>query len=142
MPRLRLASAAAVVGVAPLGAATPAHADEVAYLVNVMVRPGYDFAGAEAALAYGRGVCDEVAQGRTYADVMGEVKAHFATADEYQALYLISQAVTELCPALIWPLRNSAAHYRVGGLRAGVGATQLRALEMRRRRHRTTDSAS
>jgi hypothetical protein len=25
---------------------------------------------------------------------------------------LISQAVNELCPAQIWQLRNSAAHYR------------------------------
>jgi hypothetical protein len=30
-----------------------AHADEVAYLVNVMVRPGYNFASAADALAYG-----------------------------------------------------------------------------------------
>jgi hypothetical protein len=43
---------------------------------------------------------------------MGDVKADFNTSDEYQASYLISQAVNDLCPALIWRLRNSAAHYR------------------------------
>jgi hypothetical protein len=40
------------------------------------------------------------------------VKADVATSDEYQASYLISRAVNELCPALIGQLRNSAAHYR------------------------------
>jgi hypothetical protein len=43
---------------------------------------------------------------------MNDVKADFSTFDEYQASYLITQAVNELCPALIWQLRNSAAHYR------------------------------
>jgi hypothetical protein len=89
-----------------------AGADAVAYLVNVTVRPGYNFASADDALAYGHGVCDKIAQGRTYAQVMGDVKADFQTADEYQASYLINQAVNELCPASIWQLRNSAAHYR------------------------------
>jgi hypothetical protein len=31
---------------------------------------------------------------------------------DYQASYLITQAVNELCPALIWQLRNSATNYR------------------------------
>ena len=39
--------------------------------------------------------------------------------DDYQAAYLINQAVNELCPALIWQLRNSAAHYTGGPDRAG-----------------------
>ncbi|HWS94464.1 MAG TPA: DUF732 domain-containing protein [Mycobacterium sp.] len=90
----------------------PAHADAVAYLVNVTVRPGYNFPNAAAALDYGRGVCDKVAAGGSFADTVGEVKADFATADEFQASYLVSLAVNELCPALIWQLRNSAAHYR------------------------------
>ncbi|GBG39077.1 DUF732 domain-containing protein [Mycobacterium montefiorense] len=92
--------------------APSAHADVVAYLVNVTMRPGYHFANADAALSYGHGICDRVSQGRGYADVMGDVKADFNTTDEYQASYLISQAVNELCPAQIWQLRNSAAHYR------------------------------
>jgi len=82
----------------------------VAYLVNVTVRPGYNFANADAALSYGHGICDKVSQGRTYAQVIGDIKADFNTADEYQASYLTSQAVNELCPALIWQLRKSAAH--------------------------------
>jgi Protein of unknown function (DUF732) len=86
----------------------------VAYLVNVTVRPGYNFASAEAALQYGQGICDKVASGRGVSDVMGDVKVDFDTADDYQALYLVNQAVNELCPAQIWPLRQSAAGYRPG----------------------------
>jgi Protein of unknown function (DUF732) len=93
-------------------AAGVASADAVAYLVNVTVRPGYNFANADAAWSYGHGVCDKVAAGRSYRDVMADVKADFATTDGYQASYLITQSVNELCPALIWQLRNSAAHYR------------------------------
>jgi hypothetical protein len=103
---------AAVAAAAALAPAPSAHADVVAYLVNVHVRPGYNFPNADAALGYGYSICDKVAGGRTYAQVMGEVKADFATSDEYQASYLINQAVNELCPAQIWQLRNSAANYR------------------------------
>ena len=42
---------------------------------------------------------------------MGDVKSDFSTSDEYQASYVITQAVNELCPAQIWTLRIS-----VGGL--------------------------
>jgi hypothetical protein len=108
--------AAAVLGVVTVGvpvAPTPsAHADVVAYLVNVTMRPGYGFANGDQALSYGHSICDKVSQGRSYAQVMGDVQADFNTADQYQASYLISQAVNELCPALIWQLRNSATHYR------------------------------
>jgi hypothetical protein len=106
-----IVAAAALCAVTAFG--TPdAWADTVAYLVNVHVRPGYNFPNAQAALDYGYGICDKVSAGRGYAQVMGDVKADFNTADEYQASYLISQAVNELCPAQIWQLRNSAAHYR------------------------------
>jgi hypothetical protein len=84
-------------------------------LVNVTVRPGYNFANADAALAYGHTICDKVAAGRGYPQIMGDVKSDFATSDEYQASYLITQAVNELCPAQIWALRNSAAGYRPPG---------------------------
>jgi hypothetical protein len=107
-----LAACAALAGAATLAPAPCARADAVAYLVNVHVRPGYSFPNADAALGYGYGICDKVSAGRTYAQVMGEVKADFATSDEFQASYLINQAVNELCPAQIWQLRNSAAHYR------------------------------
>src|ERR1700687_5532355 len=101
-------AAALLFGVVTAAVAPRARADVVAYLVNVTVRPGYNFANADAALSYGHGLCDKVSQGRSYAQVMGDVKADFNTADEYQASYLISQAVNELCPVLIWQLRNSA----------------------------------
>jgi hypothetical protein len=111
--RTLLALTAAAVGA--LLAAPASHADDVAYLVNVTVRPGYNFANAGAALAYGHGVCDKVAQGRPYAQIVRDIWADFNTNDEYQASYLIVQSVNELCPALIWQLRNSAANYRPTG---------------------------
>ncbi|MGA5546197.1 DUF732 domain-containing protein [Mycobacterium sp. NPDC051198] len=107
-------SVLAAVAIALSGAPT-ANADAVAYLINVTVRPGYGFPNADAALAYGHDVCDRVARGRPYPELIGEVKADFADPDEYQAAYLINQAVNELCPALIWQLRQSAAHYRPSG---------------------------
>lgn len=95
-----------------LVAGTPtASADAVAYLVNVTVRPVYHFANADHALAYGHGICDKIAQGRPYAQLVGDIKSDFNTSDEFSASYLISQAANELCPALIWQLRNSAAGY-------------------------------
>ncbi|UXA04742.1 DUF732 domain-containing protein [Mycobacterium sp. SMC-2] len=103
-------AAVAVAGALLLAVVPPnAHADVVAYLLNVTVRPGYHFADADAALAYGHGICDKISQGRSYAQVMADVKDDFNTSDEFQASYLISQAVNELCPALIWQLRRSAS---------------------------------
>ena len=89
-----------------------ARADSVAYLIDVTVRPGYNFANADAALGYGYQLCDNVAAGRHFADLIGDVKADFQTDDEFQASYLIDKAVNELCPGQIWQLRNSAAHYQ------------------------------
>ena len=98
------AAAAALVVTAP-----PAGADTVAYLVNVHVRPGYNFPNAEAAIGYGRTICDRVAAKMSYAQLVDQVKADFRTADYYQGAYLINQAINELCPAQIWQLRQSAA---------------------------------
>src|SRR5882757_3539268 len=92
--------------------APQARADEVAYLINVTVRPGYHFANADDALGYGRGVCDKIAHDRPYGLLIGDLKADFATADDYQASYLITQAANELCPSMIWQLRRSAADYQ------------------------------
>jgi Protein of unknown function (DUF732) len=103
---------AALFSVATVAVTPNARADVVAYLVNVHVRPGYNFPNADAALSYGYGICDKVAAGRGFPQVMDDVRADFNTSDDYQASYLISQAVNELCPGLIWQLRNSAAHYR------------------------------
>jgi hypothetical protein len=112
----RLSVAALVVGAAavlslPTAELPSAKADTLAYLVNITVRPGYNFANADQALAYGYGVCDKFATGRTYAQVIGDIKADFNTANEYQASYLIAQTAQELCPAEIWHIRNSAAGY-------------------------------
>lgn len=107
-----LAVAATVWLGVPLSVAPGARADVVAYLVNVTVRPGYNFANADDAVRYGQTICDKVGAGRAYGSVVGDLKADFNTSDDYQAAYLINQAVNELCPALIWQLRNSAAGYR------------------------------
>ncbi len=112
--RRALVTAAVGLTVAAAGVVAPpaAHADAVAYLVNVTVRPGYDFPNADAALAYGNGLCDRLAHGGRYPDLMAQVKADFHTTDEFQASYLISQAANELCPAMISQLRDTAAGYR------------------------------
>ncbi|MET0996350.1 MAG: DUF732 domain-containing protein [Mycobacterium sp.] len=107
-----LAAAGTLSAAAWIGAPS-AHADRVAYLVNVHVRPGYNFPNAEAALGYGYSICDRVAAQMGYAQLVDQVKADFRTADYYQGAYLINQAVNELCPAQIWQLRQSAAGYRV-----------------------------
>jgi hypothetical protein len=89
-----------------------ANADPVVYLNSINARPGYNFPNTEAALSYGRAVCDKVAAGRSYAQITGEVEADLNTSNEYQANYLIGQAINELCPELISQLRDSAANYR------------------------------
>jgi hypothetical protein len=93
--------------------AAPARAwDETAYLFNVFLRPGYNFDNADEALGYGYDICRKVEQGTGYARLVAEVKTDRATVDEFQASYLISQAANELCPQLVWQLRNSSAGYR------------------------------
>jgi hypothetical protein len=104
--------ATAVLAGALVNQAPPAQADAVAYLVNVTVRPGYNFANADQAIAYGNGVCDKIGAGEPFAQIVGDIKNDFNTSDEFQASYLISQAAQELCPAMIWQLRQSAAHYQ------------------------------
>nr|WP_245604978.1 DUF732 domain-containing protein [Mycobacterium genavense] len=92
--------------------AVTVNADATAYLVNVAVWPGYRFTSAADALGYGHRICDKIASGRAYSRLTGDVKADLGTSDDYQASYLIAQATNELCPALIWQLRNSAGGYR------------------------------
>lgn len=96
----------------PVTLAPAAQADATAYLIGVTVRPGYNFPNADAALGYGYGICDKVAAGQPFTRVMSDVRGDFNTDDDYQASYLVSQAVNELCPGQIWQLRNSAAHYQ------------------------------
>jgi Protein of unknown function (DUF732) len=109
----RLATAAFVVAVGVSAVNVhPAHADAVSYLVNVTVRPGYNFPNADAALTYGRGICEKISHGTPYAQLVEDVKRDFRTADNYQGSYLVAQAAQELCPQLIWQLRRSATDYR------------------------------
>lgn len=108
-----LVAAAVVVGgaaqtLAPRAQAAPA--PEVEYLYDVTVRRHYDF--PSDALNYGYRICDKVDLGDSYAKVIDDVKNDVAPSDEYAANYLVSYAVNLLCPAQIWQLRHSAAHYR------------------------------
>ena len=96
--------------------APPSGADEIGYLINVTLRPGYNFANARAALDYGYGLCDRISQGHRYADLATTIRSDFNTSDEFQISYLLSQATQELCPAQIWQLRQSAAGYRAPAL--------------------------
>lgn len=115
---IRTGFACAVLLMVAAGAANPcARADvepdkKLAYLIGVTTRPGYNFTSADEALDYGYGICAKVSRGLGYAQLITEVQGDFNTSDDYQASYLISQAANELCPELIWQLRNSAAHYR------------------------------
>jgi hypothetical protein len=111
--KLAIAAMSAVLATAgsAVALAAPANADVVAYLVNVHVRPGYNFPNADAAIGYGNTVCDRVAAKMGYAQLVDQVKADFHTTDYYQGAYLINQAVNELCPAQIWQLRQSAGGY-------------------------------
>lgn len=110
--RLLIVVGAGLVGAAALFAnAAPARADALGYLINITVRPGYNFSGADAALAYGYGVCDKIHQGTGYGPLLAGIMTDLSTNDEYQAAYLVNQAAEMLCPAEIWQLRQSAAHY-------------------------------
>jgi hypothetical protein len=106
--------AALVVGGEPLTLVPRAYAapaPEVEYLYDVAVRRHYDFPSNEA-LGYGHGICDKVTRGESYGQIMSDVKSEVIPNDEFAANYLVSYAVNLLCPAQIWQLRNSAAHYQ------------------------------
>lgn len=107
----RLVAAALVASGAAMATMPTVGADAVAYLVNVTVRPGYNFANADHALSYGYSVCSRIEAGVPYGQLIDELKRDFRTQDDYQASYLIAQSAQELCPAQIWALRNSAAGY-------------------------------
>ena len=94
-----------------IAVARQAHADALGYLVNIMVRPGYNFPNADAAVAYGYGVCDRIKQGIGYGPLLAGIMTDLSTSDEYQAAYLVNQAAEMLCPKAIWQLRQSAANY-------------------------------
>ena len=108
-----MVAAAAIGGVAlPLAPRVQAAPDpRVEYLYDVAVRRQYNFPNNDA-LGYGYGICDKVSGGEGYAQVMGDVKRDVTPNDEFAANYLVSYAVNLLCPAQIWQLRNSAAHYQ------------------------------
>lgn len=93
---------------APAASAVPA--PEVEYTYNVVVRRHFDFPNNDA-IGYGYRICDSVAQGRRYADIMGDVKNDVRPNDQQAANYVVSYAVGILCPQSIWQLRNSAAGY-------------------------------
>lgn len=99
------------VGVCGAPPATAAPGPEVEYTYNVIVRRHFDFPKNDA-IGYGYAICDKVARGIPYSDVMADVKHDVFPNDEQAANYVVSYAVGILCPAQIWQLRNSAAGYR------------------------------
>jgi hypothetical protein len=103
---------AAGIGAAAVLSAPVAGADQVGYLINVTLKPGYNFANAQAALDYGYGLCGRVEAGQSYGEMATAIKSDFHTSDEYMVSYLLSQATQELCPGQIWQLRQSAVGYR------------------------------
>lgn len=96
----------------PAPRAHAAPAPEIEYVYDVTVRRHYNFPAATDALNYGHEICDKVSRGESYGQVMGDVKNDVSPSDEFAANYLVSYAVNLLCPAQIWQLRNSAAHYQ------------------------------
>lgn len=110
--RLLIAGIFVSLGIASvLTTAQSARADNIGYLVNVTVRPGYNFPNADAALAYGNGICDQIRSGASYGQLVKNIRAELNNSDEFQASYLMSQSTQELCPDAIWLLRQSAAGY-------------------------------
>lgn len=91
--------------------ANGAPAPDIEYLYDVGVRRQYNFPNNDA-IEYGHEICDKVTGGESYAQVMSDVKSEVTPNDEFAANYLVSYAVNLLCPAQIWQLRNSAAHYQ------------------------------
>ncbi|MDM2014599.1 DUF732 domain-containing protein [Mycobacteroides abscessus] len=100
-----------------LTAAPRAGADDFVYLVNVAMRPGYNFASHDAALDYGHRICQKVGVNIAYNQLLTDIETDLGNPDEYHASYLVTQAVNELCPELIWQLRNSAAGHLPQDLR-------------------------
>jgi hypothetical protein len=97
----------------PVPRAFAAPAPEVEYVYDVMVRRHYNnFANPADAVNYGYGICDKLGRGEGYSQVMSDVKNDIVPNDEFAANYLVSYAVNLLCPAQIWQLRDSAAHYQ------------------------------
>ncbi|WP_242660937.1 DUF732 domain-containing protein [Mycobacterium alsense] len=104
---------AAVAGAIPAPRAVAAPTPEVEYLYDVTVRRHYAFPNNDA-LGYGHGICDRVTAGEGYPQLLGGVRNTVTPNDEAAANYLVSYAVNLLCPAQLWQLRNSAAHYQPG----------------------------
>ena len=78
----------------------------------VQVARHYNFSKPDEAISCGHGTCETLSRGQGYAQVIGEVKSDVIPNDELAANYLVSYAVNLLCPAQIWQLRKSAAHYQ------------------------------
>lgn len=68
----------------PFSLTANAHADPFAHLVDVMVRPGDDFASPDAAMRYEQGICAKVSQSRVRRDV-DDSKVDFGAADHTRA---------------------------------------------------------
>lgn len=92
--------------VAPHAEAVPA--PEVEYTYNVLVRRHFSFPYNDA-IGYGYRLCDNVARGLTYADVIAAVRSEVFPNDEQAANYVVSYAIGLLCPSHIPAIRRTAS---------------------------------
>jgi hypothetical protein len=102
----------------PMPHAQAVPAPEVEFLYDVSVRRQYGFPNNDP-IGYGHSICDRVRSGEGYAQLVGDVQGEVTPSDAAATNYLISYAVSVLCPELIWQLRQSATGYR---LPPGAGA--------------------
>jgi hypothetical protein len=93
-------------------APTVARADTTGYLVNITALPGNGFASASAALDYGYTLCDKIRSGTGYGELVQDIRTELHLDDGYKASYLVTQATQELCPELIWQVRQTVGGYR------------------------------
>ena len=88
-----------------------ASADQIGYIINVTLRPTYNFANAQAALDYGYGCADRINAKTSYTDTAADQGRLQHQRRAHGLAYLLSQAAQELA-AQTWQLRRSAAGYR------------------------------
>jgi hypothetical protein len=99
MSRVWAAPVVALAALAPFAAAPVAHADAVddAFL-GALTAKGIHFGSPDKAIIAGHEVCDELANGKTPAQVASTVESNSGM-DGYHAGYFVGAAIRAYCPA-------------------------------------------
>ncbi len=99
MSRMWAALVTVLAAFAPFAAAPIAHADAVddAFL-GALTAKGIHFGSPEKAIIAGHEACDELANGKTPAQVASTVQANSGL-DGYHAGYFVGAAIRAYCPA-------------------------------------------